>query len=325
MKSTLTSLLLLGAASALILDSRCAADSVREAMALCTKVLIPGLFPLFVVSSMAVPHLRSVRIPGLARLLRFPEGCEGLFVLGTAGGFPVGASCISQMVRSDSLSRQDAVRMLGLCSNCGPSFHFGVLASVLSMKEALWIFLFQLISSLILGILWPGQPGRFSSPETKSVDLHAAIRRSVSSMTGVCAWVILAAVLNGFLRRWIFPMLDGPLRIVLTGVLELTGGIIALDTLSSPLQLLLGTGIVCFGGISVLLQIRSCAWESGIPMRTCVLQKATQSILAMVLCMLYLRFGAAGILISLSAMVMWKIAVEISRGLVYNTRRKEGI
>lgn len=325
MKKYLTPLLLLCAAAALILDSRCAADSVREAVELCMKTLIPGLLPLFVVSAMAVPHLRAVRIPGLSKLLGLPRGCEGMYILGSAGGFPVGAVCIAQMVRSGALSKRNAQRMLGLCSNCGPSFLFGVVAAVVSTEAAVLIFLLQLASSLILGMLWPGKPEEVRLPEVPSVPLTAAVSQSIGSIANVCGWVLLAAVLTGFARRWLFPLLSGPIHVALTGFLEITGGIMALPSLSGDLTLMIGTGIVCFGGVCVLLQIRSVAAEAGIPMGACVLQKSAQALLATALCWAFLRFGPWGVLIPGAGVLCIKIAVEISNPMVYNTRRKEGI
>ena len=84
---------------ALILDSRCAADSAREAIELCIDTLIPVLFPLFVLSAMLVPALGALRMPLLSKILGFPEGGGGLFLIGCAGGFPVGAACVTQAAR----------------------------------------------------------------------------------------------------------------------------------------------------------------------------------------------------------------------------------
>ena len=57
---------LLFAMLVLILDSRCAADSAREAIELCMGTLIPVLFPLFVLSAMLVPALGALRMPRLS-------------------------------------------------------------------------------------------------------------------------------------------------------------------------------------------------------------------------------------------------------------------
>ena len=136
-----TTIALLTAMVLLILDSRCTADSAREALSLCARTLIPSLFPLFVLGGMLAPGLAGLRIPGLSRILGFPEG---FFLLGCLGGYPLGAACIAQAVERNELSKTDAGRMTGLCSLCGPGFLFGVLGGILSLREAALIFVMQL-------------------------------------------------------------------------------------------------------------------------------------------------------------------------------------
>ena len=52
-----TAAALVAAGAALILDSRYAAQSARDALELCAQVLIPSLFPLLVLGAMLVPCL----------------------------------------------------------------------------------------------------------------------------------------------------------------------------------------------------------------------------------------------------------------------------
>ena len=302
---------------ALILDSRCAADSARDALALCAHTLVPSLFPLFVISGMLVPGLLGFRLPWLSRLLGLPRGAEGIWLLGAAGGFPVGAAAIAQAVQTEALSKKDGTRMLGLCSLCGPAFLFGVLPRFLPMDQVTAIFLLQWETSLLLAAFWPGRSEGTLSPVAGSVSLPESVQRAVSSMLTVCSWVVLAGVAAGFLRRWLFPFLPGPFGTVLTGLMELTTGIFALPEQN---RFLLTALFVCFGGASVLLQIGG---VSALPMGTCVLQKAIHGLLGLVAAWLYLRIGAAAFLFVLLP-VFLKIMVEIHGGLVYNGRERKG-
>lgn len=317
-KHTAAACILAGAV--LILDSRCAAQSVRDALELCSQVLIPSLFPLLTVSALLVPGLSGLRIPFLARLLRFPPGSEGLWLLGAMGGFPVGAAGISQAVQSGSLSKIDGARMLGLCSLCGPSFLFGVMPRFLPMGQVVAIFILQLETSLLLGAFWPGSPSGQHSSARESVSLPAAVRRAVDSMLSICAWVTLAAVAAGFLRRWLFPILPGIWGTVLTGLLELTNGIIALP---EEHRFLLCALYVCFGGISVLLQIGGLASAAGLSMGPCILQKSAHGILGLCLGCLYLHAGAAAFLLP-GALLFVKMTLEIPGTMVYNGRERKG-
>ena len=315
---------LLAAMVLLILDSRAAARSALEAMELCRKTLIPTLFPLLVLSSLLVPKLSSLRIPLFSRLLMIPAGSEAIVLLGCAGGFPVGAACIAQAVETGGLSKKDANRMLGLCSFCGPAFLFGVIGSLFSLPEAAVLFIIQLETALLVGAFWPGEPGSAYAPPRNSVDLPAAVRRSVSSMASVCAWVMLSGVAAGFLDRWLFPLLPSPLGPVLTGLLELTNGVFSLYALPADLRFLFCAVFVCFGGVSVLLQIGGLAAAAGLSMSECIRQKAVQALLGGFLALLFRRLGPAALFLPLLPLFA-KIAVEIPGAMVYNTGRKEGI
>lgn len=314
-----TTIALLTAMVLLILDSRCAADSAREALSLCARALIPSLFPLFVLGGLLVPGLSGLRIPGLSRILGFPGG---FFLLGCLGGYPLGAACIAQSVERNELSKTDAGRMTGLCSLCGPGFLFGVVGGILSLREAALIFVLQLEAALLTAAFWPGGCKAGCLPSPQSVSFPDAVSRAVNAILSVCAWVTLAAVAAGFLRRWVFPFLPGGMAVVLTGLLELTNGIFAARRMPYEAQFVL-CGLFCsFGGISVLLQIAGLS--KGLGMGQCIAQKALHGLLTTLLSLLYLRAGAWSLLL-IPAVLFVKIAVEIPGNMVYNVPRKEGI
>ena len=324
MRKRTTAAVLLVSMAALILDSRCAAQSAADALELCGRVLVPSLFPLFVVSGMLVPNLKGIHLPFLSRQLGIPDGSEGLFLLGCAGGFPVGAACIAQAVGEGGLSRPDGERMLGLCSFCGPAFLFGVLPQILPLPWVLALFVLQLETGLLLAAFWPGTTRCSLQSSPESVSLPEAVRRAVGSMISVCAWVTLASVAAGFLRRWVFPLLPEGAAMLLTGLLELTGGIFSLPTEDPALTFRLCPVFVCFGGISVLLQVGGLAIPAGLGMKACIAQKTVHALLGAVAAAAYLQFGALSFFLP-PAILFLKMALEIPRRMVYNDPRKEGI
>lgn len=305
----------------LIMDSKTAAISAGNALQMCIRTLIPNLFPLLVISAMVVPGLKGIRLPGLSRLLHFPDGSEGLFLLGCAGGFPVGAACVAQSVQSGSLTKADGARMLGLVSFCGPGFLFGVIGQMIGLPEALAIFLIQLESGILLASVSSSDPESTFRAPSEDVTLPSAVRRAITSMATVCAWVILASVATGFAQRWVFPLLPETVGILLTGLLELTNGVFSVHGQSPEIQFLFCTIFACFGGISVLLQISSLTAPAGLGMGVYLWQKMVQALIAGILAAAYLQFGWSALLLPFFV----KIAVDFPRSMVYNVRRKEGI
>lgn len=313
----------------LILDSHAAAQAASGAINLSLRTVVPSLFPMFVLSGLLVDGLAGTKSRALSLLEGFlclPKGSGSLFLLGMVGGFPVGAQCIVQAVDGESLSREDGQRMLGFCNNCSPAFLFGILGSVLAGGYAPWmVFLVQLESAMMVAILWPSQSGNEMTIQAKQVSLPKAVSRAVRSMVSVCAWMVLAGVMTGFLDRWLFPILPIPVPEMLAGLMELTTGVLGLTAVSHEGgRFILCCTFVCFGSASVLLQIQSIAGEMGLSMGVCVRQKMAQAALGALIAGLQVIFGRGFLLVPLLTLPLVKKAVEFSGKAVYNSSHKGG-
>ena len=186
------------------------------------------------------------------------------------------------------------------------------------------LLVIQLETALLIAVFRRhSDPGTYrSGPE--AISLPQAVRRAISSIATVCAWVVLAGVAAGFLRRWLFPLLPKALGILLTGMLELTNGVFTLEELSPGLRLPFCAFFVTFGGVSVLLQIAAVAAPAGLRMGKCIRQKTVQALLAAVIAILVQMLGPWAVALPLLVLTP-KIAVEISGGVCYDNGRKEGI
>ena len=135
----------------MILDSTTAINAASDGIEICLKVLVPSLFPFIFLSVWVTGCISNCVLPvlkPLGRLLRVPKGAETLWIIGILGGYPVGAQCIGQAYAAGKLSKPDAERMLGFCSNCGPAFIFGVLHAFFPDKWMLWaLWIIHIISN----------------------------------------------------------------------------------------------------------------------------------------------------------------------------------
>lgn len=248
------------AMTVLILDAKTALAGAQSGLELCIRVVVPSLFPFLFIGTLVTGNLMGRSIPllrPLGRLCRIPSGTEGLLAVGLVGGYPVGAQAVAQAYREGSLSRDDAHRMLGFCSNAGPSFIFGMLAGVFSNPLTLWILWgIHILSAVLTGILLPGDSGntvRLAAAPPNS--LSGALERSLKVMGSICGWVILFQVLLSFLQRWFLWALPEEAGILLSGLLELTNGCCRLQLVDTEgLRFLLSSVLLGFGGICVCLQ-----------------------------------------------------------------------
>ena len=314
----------------LILDSRCAAQSARDALELCLKTVIPSLFPMFVLSGILVSFCRGASGKIMARMegaIGLPSGGGVLFLLGILGGFPVGAQSIAQAVENRQLSRSNGEQMLGFCNNCSPAFLFGIAGSIFSPPTAaLWIFLIQLETALLVAFITKFESESLSAaPEIPSAS-GGAIPRAIRSMATVCAWVILAGVAVGFLERWVYPMLPGIFPRIISGLAEITCGIMGLASVGEEsVRFILCTGFVCFGGFSVWMQIASIASGQALSPAICFRQKTIQGILGSILAFAVLHIGPTALLILPVLMMIQKKRLEKPTHNVYNVFHKGGL
>ncbi len=321
----------------LILDSATALDGAREGIEMCIRTVIPSLFPFFVLSNLVTGSLAGRKLAFLApleRLMRIPRGSGPLFLSGLLGGYPVGAQGIELALQRGQLSPAAAERMIVFCNNAGPAFLFGMAASLfprLWMAWALWGV--QILSAVLTGMLLPG--GTSEAMETKAkqpATLPGAVQASLRAMATVCAWVVLFRILLAFLERWFLWILPVPAAVGISGILELANGCCELASLEGTGQrFTLCAGFLAFGGICVMLQIRSVAQETGLrlyfPGKG--LQTAISILMALLLQPLFsdgmgnaLLVPAAaiisGLTISLTFLKKRKKGVEIHSMLVYN-------
>lgn len=244
----------------LVLDTKTAALGAKEGIVLCINSVIPSLFPFLMLSSIIVTNLIGDSIGILrpiGRLCAIPEGAESLFVLGLLGGYPIGAQCVNNACKSRQLSSQDAGRMLGFCNNAGPAFIFGMMSGLFSTPLAAWsLWLIQITSALIVGIVLPrNHPGCCKIRITENFSIVEAAEKSIRTMANICGWVVLFRVLIAYLERWILLLCPSEIKVLITGIVELSNGCHALGAIESyGMRFVFASCFLSLGGICVSMQ-----------------------------------------------------------------------
>ena len=254
----------------LILDAKTAIAGASEGVILCMRSVIPSLFPFFLLSILLTGAMTGTRIPIMAPVARFcgiPAGGESLLLTGLLGGYPVGAQAVAQCWKAGNLSRRDAGRLLGFCSNAGPSFLFGIIGMQFSNMRTVWTLWFiHILSALAVGALLPGksrdqvrlQPGQ-------SPTVSDAFQRSLKITGAVCGWVILFRAVLGILSRWCLWLLPDWGQVLTAGLLELTNGCCDLSRIpAEELRFTVCTILLSLGGLCVAMQTLSVTGSLGL-------------------------------------------------------------
>ena len=126
---------LAGGAAALLCYPQQAMEAARSGLLLCGNVIIPSLFPFFVLSALVVElglagALGRLLEPLMGVLFRVNGSCASAVALGFLGGYPVGARTAIELYRKGMCTKTEAQRLLAFCNNSGPAFILGVVGTV---------------------------------------------------------------------------------------------------------------------------------------------------------------------------------------------------
>ena len=276
--------------------------SVREGLGLCFNVIIPSLFPFFILSSLVISlglagYLGRLLEPAMRPLFHVGGPCAAALALGFVGGYPVGARAALSLYESGQCTKTEAERLLAFCNNSGPAFILGVVgASIFAdSRVGLLLCLTHAAASVCVGLVfrfyrWRDRSARGERPTPPiaakrfSRAFTDAVTGSVTSTLHICAFVVCFTVLirlcflSGILPALaaLLGRLFSPLgfteswaRRLLTGILELSSGVWTL-TGDGSLQgrAAMAAFLLGWAGISVHCQVLSFLAESGLNVRT---------------------------------------------------------
>lgn len=281
MKNKIAVICSLGTLAALIFSSAAVLDSCKAALKLCAELIIPSLFPFFVVSII----LNRLGLPGFiarasapaARLLFGVSGAgSSALIMGLMGGYPLGAAYIADMHESGAIDTDEAEQLLGFCNNSGPAFIIGAVGAGVfsSAKVGIFLYLVHISAAILTGIILKSRRVTSSaakpaapSPLPFSLALPEAVKQAVTAIINVCGFVVCFSVFVGLLdAHGVFSVLVGFIsartgfelhwvRALLMGILELGSGVGAMRGLYAlPINLALAAFILGWGGLSVHFQ-----------------------------------------------------------------------
>lgn len=281
-------------------NAETATEYMTRGLRLCAKTVVPSLFPFMVISELIMSSGIGIVLirpfsPFLKPIFRLPqEGCCAV-ILGMLCGFPIGARCAMTALKSNQLNKEDALRVLLFSTN--PSTAFLINAVGIS----LWgnrrfggsLFIAVLLSQLAIGLLLTHtshSPYNHSYPEEiysfsmKNISIAKLFTQSIgSACTGtllICSYVVFFSALSGTVNLVLNRVgASTILKAAVACISELSGGVSAASSLSSPLI----AAMLCafasgWGGISVHCQLLSVCDGQGLRFRTYFTAKLLQGL-----------------------------------------------
>lgn len=287
-------------------DSMAAA---RDGLTLCYNVIIPSLFPFFVLSALVVDlglagHLGRA-LEGIMRpLFNVPGACAPALALGFVGGYPVGARTALQLYQKGMCTKTEAERLLSFCNNSGPAFILGVVGAGVfaDSRVGVLLYLAHAAASVCVGMcfrFYKAGPRARRGGEARArpsfqaqrftVAFTGSVKNSFLSTLNICAFVVFFTVVIRLLfLSGALPALAGllgellsPLGFtrewaerLLTGALEISSGVWTLSGDGSLTgRLSMAAFMLGWAGLSVHCQVLSFIGGSGLSVRTYILGK----------------------------------------------------
>ena len=300
------------AAGFLLLYPKEATASAADGLRLCANVIVPSLFPFFVLSSMMVNlglvrYLGRILEPVMRPVFGLSGACSAALALGMIGGYPVGARTALGLYESGEISRREAERLLAFCNNCGPAFIFGVVgAGVFSSgMVGLLLYLIHMLASLLIGAGFrlfagpvPQEPRRKTHAAVTAQRFPAAftgaVKDSCFATLQICAFITcftvlirfafltgVPAALAAFAAR-VFGTGADAIEALLIGAIELSSGVWALKGASAVLssKAAMAAFLLGWAGLCVHCQVLSFTGQARLSMRPYLAGKLLHSLLS---------------------------------------------
>ena len=309
-RDALAALALLIATAGLVAAPAQAIAGAKDGLTLCFNVIVPSLFPFFVLSSLVVDLGLAAYLgramEGLMRpLFRVSGSCAAAVALGFIGGYPVGARTALQLYEQGLCSKTEAERLLAFCNNSGPAFILGVVGAGIfgDSRVGLLLYLTHALASLMVGLLFRFYGGweRKHTPKPRpkpirTVTLPAAftgaVSRSLQSTLNICAFVVFFAVVLRLLSAYgVLSALASLLSLagleaewakrLVAGLLELSSGVASLQGGSGLTgRVSLAAFMLGWAGLSVHCQVLSFLVDSGLSARVYLAGKLCHGLIA---------------------------------------------
>jgi len=210
----------------LALFARETSHAARSALYLCLDVVIPSLFPFFVLSRLTVPFLKNLKCPKFIKILveklfGLPYYAIVIMVLGYLSGYPTGAKLARDMFDEGLIDNNQASKIIAVANNSSPLFLVGTIGAGLfrSVKIGFFLLMVHWLSGIIAGFIILSLSGNNDLKDRKSRKgffeqnlktgenphifymIPAAVEDAAILSIKVSGYIILFAVVSELLSR----------------------------------------------------------------------------------------------------------------------------
>lgn len=284
-----------------IVFSNIAARSALSGMKLCATVLIPTLFPIMVLTGIAI---RSGIFSALSRIGNkvftplFGVCGKYLtsFVIGILGSAPTGAMAVKSLLsEKESDGERASALLLSSVVSFGFIYSFVGINILENPRRGIALFVFQIISVMLTAYFLRPKKIRIITKNQKTLKTEKAssavalsIRDASLNMLSVCGSVIFFSALSGIVVS--LPICES-VKLFLCPFLELASGLEYLSgRYSNDAAFILSASAIGWSGLSMIFQSLSVS-EGAIPPYKYILGRAVSALICPLLAFASINIG----------------------------------
>lgn len=271
--------------------------SVIQSLELCSRTLIPSMFPFMFLSAFLIKSglfNRKIQLFDKItyKIFGLPFCAVIVFLISIVGGFPVGGKTAKGLYEDGIITENQASRLILFCINPSPSFAINAIGYTLfgSSQVGVMIYISVIIANIITAILTRFiDDKKLPSNNNKAVkvSLSEAFVRSgseaSSAMINVCGYVILFSCFVSLIGMVVEN------QSVLNFIYGLSEVTIACNKLASLNNIPLIAGIVSWAGLGVHFQIMDCIEKTGTDIRLFLASRTVSASVSLIVCDLILK------------------------------------
>ena len=276
-------------------------EAVAASVKVCLEVMIPSLYAFMVISGFIVSSgLYAVLGKPFGAISRYvfkiPEEYFSVFIIGSIGGYPVGAKLLAELYKENKIERGTAETMLSYCYLAGPAF-------ICSIKIGLIIFASAFCANIILGFakgIGKAVPPRSENNIKLDISMECfidSIASGAKGMFSICAVIVffssiicildklnIIKYLAGILSKFTYLSYSDSVASI-RSFIEISN--ITLLTERDLKLVPLAASLLSFGGICVTIQTKG--FVSGILSTKCFyFSRIIASIISYFLCKIFI-------------------------------------
>ena len=245
-------------------------SAILYALNIWVKVLIPSLFPFFIISDILINYNITSYIPRffkstLKKLFNISDNQITILLLSMISGFPSNARNTRTLYDNNLITLEEADHILMFSHFANPMFILTTIALFFFKNKEIGIILFisHYLSNMILGFLIRSNK-KYKDNNQVSMNTDSfgnifvkSIKKSIDTILMICGILVVFMMLaNIVITTFNFNVYNAA---IIKGIFEITIGIEAICKLniSNIYKCVISSCFLAFGGISVHMQVLS--------------------------------------------------------------------